>query len=291
MKHFLSLICVLALLGALVACGSKKEEKPEYEEQVTKEVPAEEGGKVESSDGNTSIEIPGGALDEDTKITMRIYDAQGYVGTEGQHVLSKVVEFEPSGLIFKKPVVITMINNENTEGKVITAAVYRESKGEWSYNEHGAYAVLAGRDAAGDPIMQSAAGDPIMLSAAGDPIMQSAAGDPIMMAAAGDPIMLASAGDPIMSNAAGDPIMNAAAGDPIMMTTGHFTAYTFITFLRRAFAYGISVNTVSPAGAENSGKNRIGFRNNNVFVNHRSFVLVTDFVGDFFIRNIIFIVV
>ena len=228
MKHFFSLICVLALFGALVACGSKKEEKPEYEEQVTKEVPAEEGGKVESSDGSTSIEIPGGALDEDTKITMRIYDAQGYVGTEGQHVLSKVVEFEPSGLIFKKPVVITMINNENTEGKVITAAVYRESKGEWSYNEHGAYAVVAGKDEAGDPIMQSAAGDPIMLNAAGDPIMTNAAGDPIMMAAAGDPIMLAAAGDPIMTNAAGDPIMNAAAGDPIMMTTGHFTAYTFI---------------------------------------------------------------
>lgn len=40
--------------------------------------------------------------------------------------------------------------------------------------------------------------------------------------------MLSAAGDPIMVTAAGDPIMNSAAGDPIMMTTGHFTAYTFI---------------------------------------------------------------
>ena len=231
MKRFFSLILVLVLIFAVVSCGGKKkkEEKPAYEEQVTKEVSAEEGGTVESKDGKTSIEVPAGALDSNTTITMTIYDAKGYTGTEGQKVVSKVVEFEPSGTVFKKPVIITMTAEENVEGKVFSAAVYREEKGEWSYSEHGAYAVLAGKDAAGDPIMQSAAGDPIMLNAAGDPIMMSAAGDPIMMSAAGDPIMLASAGDPIMTNAAGDPIMNAAAGDPIMMTTGHFTAYTFIT--------------------------------------------------------------
>ncbi|MBR4531387.1 DUF1566 domain-containing protein [bacterium] len=230
MKRFLSLTCVFLLIFAVVSCGdSKKEEKPAYEEQVTQEISAEEGGTVKNSNDSVSIEVPGGALDENLTITMTIYDAKGYVGTEGQKVVSKVVEFEPSGTVFKKPVIIRMAATEPFENQVVTAAVYRESKGEWSYSEHGAYAVLAGKDAAGDPIMQSAAGDPIMLSAAGDPIMMSAAGDPIMMSAAGDPIMLAAAGDPIMTNAAGDPIMNAAAGDPIMMTTGHFTAYTFIT--------------------------------------------------------------
>ena len=227
MKRVFSLIFVFLLISAVVSCGGKKkEEKPAYEEQVTKEISAEEGGKVESKDGKTSIEIPADALDENLTITMTIYDAKGYTGTEGQKVVSKVVEFEPSGTVFKKPVIITMAATEDVKDKVFSAAVYREEKGEWSYNEHGAYGVLAGRDAAGDPIMQSAAGDPIMLSAAGDPIMQSTGEG---LSAAGDPIMLASAGDPIMSNAAGDPIMNAAAGDPIMMTTGHFTAYTFIT--------------------------------------------------------------
>ncbi|MBR4531388.1 DUF1566 domain-containing protein [bacterium] len=222
MKRFLSLTCVFLLIFAVVSCGGKKkkEGKPVYEEQVTQEISAEEGGTVKNSDDSVSIEVPGGALDEDLTITMTIYDAEGYVGTEGQKVVSKVVEFEPSGTVFKKPVIIKMAATESFENQVLTAAVYRESKGEWSYDEHGVYAVLQGRDAAGDPVMTSAAGDPIMLSAAGDPIMMSAAGDPIMMAAAGDPIMLASAGDPIM---------NAAAGDPIMMTTGHFTAYTFIT--------------------------------------------------------------
>ena len=229
MKRIFCLVSVFVLIFAVVSCGKKKKEEiPGFEEQVSKEISAEEGGTVESSDGKTSVEIPAGALDEDTTITMTIYDAAGYSDTEGKTVISKVVEFEPSGTIFKKPVIITMAVSEAVEDKIVSAAVFNEKEGKWSYSEHGAYAVLAGRDAAGDPIMQSAAGDPIMLSAAGDPIMQSAAGDPIMMAAAGDPIMLASAGDPIMSNAAGDPIMNAAAGDPIMMTTGHFTAYTFI---------------------------------------------------------------
>ena len=242
MKRIFSLIFVVLLIFAVAACGESKKkgqeptddptdptgEKPAYEEQVTQEVSATEGGTITNSDESVSIEIPADALGADTEITMTVYDAKGYVGTDGEEVISKVVEFEPSGLVFSKPVIITMQALKDVEGRIISAAVYREEKGEWSYNEHGAYAVLAGRDAAGDPIMQSAAGDPIMLSAAGDPIMTSAAGDPIMMAAAGDPIMLASAGDPIMTSAAGDPIMNAAAGDPIMMTTGHFTAFTFI---------------------------------------------------------------
>ena len=244
MKRVFSLIFVFVLLFALVSCGGGKKkdpaheptddptdptgEKPAFEEQVTQEISASEGGTITNSDESVSIEIPADALGADTEITMTVYDAKGYVGTDGEEVISKVVEFEPSGLVFSKPVIITMQALKDVEGKIISAAVYRESKGEWSYNEHGAYAVLTGRDAAGDPIMQTAAGDPIMLSAAGDPIMTNAAGDPIMMAAAGDPIMLASAGDPIMTSAAGDPIMNAAAGDPIMMTTGHFTAFTFI---------------------------------------------------------------
>ena len=225
MKRVFCLVLIFVSIFALASCSAKKkkEEKSLVEEEVTKEISAEEGGKIESSDGQTSIEIPADALDSNTTITMRIYDAKDYPGTEGKTVLSKVVEFEPSGTIFKKPVFISMISGGTGEElraakkKVVTAAVYKEDKGQWSYSKTGA-AVKVGKDAAGDPIMQSAAGDPIMLNAAGDPIMMSAAGDPIMLSAAGDPIMV---------TAAGDPIMQSAAGDPIMMTTGHFTAYAF----------------------------------------------------------------
>ena len=230
MKRIFCFISVLVLLFAVISCGSKKKVKPNEEgnkplpeQEVSKEISAEEGGTVETEDESVMIEIPAGALENDTTITMKVYDAKGYPGTEGQTVISKVVEFEPSGTIFKKPVTISMIST-GTEGltraakkKVVTAAVYREEKGEWSYSPTGV-AVKITKEAGGDPIMTSAAGDPIMLNAAGDPIMMNAAGDPIMLSAAGDPIMV---------TAAGDPIMTSAAGDPIMMTTGHFTAYAF----------------------------------------------------------------
>jgi formylglycine-generating enzyme required for sulfatase activity len=230
MKRVFCLIMVFVSLFALASCSDKKKNKPEqndekplFEEEVAKEIPAEEGGTITNSDESVTIEIPAGALDSDTKITMRVYDAKDYPGTEDKTVISKVVEFEPTGTVFKKPVVISMISTGTggelraAKKKVITAAVYREKEGKWSYSKIG-YAVKISKNAAGDPIMTTAAGDPIMLNAAGDPIMITSDGEQKMLSAAGDPIMI---------SAAGDPIMMSAAGDPIMMTTGHFTAYAF----------------------------------------------------------------
>ena len=221
MKRIFCLISVFLLIFAVAACSGKKtkEEKLELQEEVAQEISAEEGGTIKNSDDSVSIEIPAKALASNTKITMKIYNVSAFTSKQGEILLNKVVEFEPSGTIFKKPVLISMINNENIKNKVITAAVFNTEKGEWSYSETGAAVQITGRTGAGDPIMMSAGGDPIMLNAAGDPIMMDAAGDPIMLSAAGDPIMV---------TAAGDPIMNSAAGDPIMMTTGHFSSYTFI---------------------------------------------------------------
>ena len=217
------MILVFVAVFAFTSCdNNKKSSKKEAEvtkvETVSKQISAEEGGKVESSDGKTSIEIPGGALDADTTITMTIRDSSYLPGKEDEKVISNIVELGPSGTIFKKPVVITMASAENIENKIITAAVYHENEKEWSYSEDAAVK-FSGYTETGDPIMTTATGDPIMLNATGDPIMQSATGDPIMLAATGDPIMM---------TATGDPIMQTATGDPIMMTTGHFTSFTFI---------------------------------------------------------------
>lgn len=234
MKRFFNIFLVFVCLLSVVACNGKKTNNGDgggakLIEEVSQEIHAEEGGKIEAEtkDEAVSIEIPAGALDEDVKITMKIYDAKGYKGTEGLDVLSKVVEFEPSGTVFKKPVIITMKAlkdvgsvSESAKNKVITAAVYRDEKGAWSYSPTGEAVKISGRSEGGDPIMTNAAGDPIMLNAAGDPIMMPSSG--------GDPIMLSAAGDPIMVTAVGDPIMSAAAGDPIMMTTGHFSSYAFL---------------------------------------------------------------
>lgn len=225
MKRVFCLIMVFAAVFA-VSCGKKKSH--DYEERVSKKISAEEGGTVESSDGKISVEIPAGALGEDTEITMTIYESEGYKGSEDEDIITKVVELEPSGTIFKKPVIITMASRKEVKEKTVSAAVYSESEGEWSYSDRGAYALLAGRDEEGVPVIMTAAGDQVMLNAAGDPIMMNAAGEPIMLAVPGDPIMLRRVGEPTMFTAAGDPIMNLAAGDPVMMMTGHFTAFTFI---------------------------------------------------------------
>ena len=220
MKRIFCLILVFVAVFAVSCSGKKKaHEENGYVEKVSKEISADEGGTVESSDGKTSVEIPAGALDGDTTISMTVYDAEGYAGTEELDVISRIVEFEPSGIIFKKPVIISMPSLKDTGNRIITAAVFHETEEKWSYSETGAAVKIAGRTESGDPIMTSASGDPIMLNASGDPIMTSASGDPIMLSASGDPIMV---------TASGDPIMNSASGDPIMMTTGHFTAYTFI---------------------------------------------------------------
>ena len=218
MRRFLILVLVFVAVFAVSCSKKKSHEENDYVEQVSKEIKAEEGGTVESSDGKTSVAIPAGALESDTVISITIYNAEGYAGLEDLNPISMVVEFEPSGIIFKKPVLITMPALENVEKRTITAAVYRENEGKWSFSETGA-AVKVSLSEAGDPIMTSAAGDPIMLNASGDPIMTSASGDPIMLSASGDPIM---------ATASGDPIMNVASGDPIMMTTGHFTSFTFL---------------------------------------------------------------
>ena len=223
MKKIFVIPVIFAVLFFAVSCDSKnkiwKNKGAVVKEEVTKEISAEEGGTVTSSDDEISIAIPGNAVDSNVTITMRIYDATGYKDTEGRDVISKVVEFEPSGTIFKKPVIISMTSLAKVDNKIIAAAVFNESQGKWSYSSSGAAVKITGHDESGNPIMNSATGDPIMLNTAGDPIMMNADGEEIMISAAGDPIMV---------TAAGDPIMNSAAGDPIMMTTGHFTAYTFI---------------------------------------------------------------
>ena len=214
MKRVSSLICLLLFVCMAVSCGGGSDSGPK---QVVKEISAQNGGTITSSDNSVSIDIPGGALDSDVEITMTIVDAKGYKGTEGKHVISKIVEFEPSGTIFKKPVVITMKNQEKIANKIITAAVYNETKGAWSYSEKG---VAMKRDAGGDPIMMTAGGDPIMLNDKGEMYTTPAAG--------GDPIMLSAGGDPIMLTDDGMQMTNAASGTEMHMTTGHFTAYTFI---------------------------------------------------------------
>jgi len=84
------------------------------------------------SDSNSSlsgvkIEVPKNALIEDTKITINESTAVHIPNVEGMGAISKVLTMEPSGLKFKKPVLITMPYDENVSKDELYIARY--SKG------------------------------------------------------------------------------------------------------------------------------------------------------------------
>ena len=208
-------IALLALCALILsACGG---DSKTHVTEASAVISAEDGGTISTGEGS-SITIPHGALAEDTEITMTVLETKDIAG-EKDLVVSKVLRFSPSGLVFLKPIVIATTMEKDVKNQIISAAVLDPVSKEWHYSKDGA-AVVMTKDAAGDPVMSTAFGDPIMLNASGDPVMMSADGEPVMISAMGDPIMISSMGDPIMG---------AAMGDPIMMTTGHFSVYTFVT--------------------------------------------------------------
>jgi hypothetical protein len=80
-----------------------------------------------SSLSGISIEIPNNALTQDTKITINESTAIHIPNMEGMGAISKVLSMEPSGLRFKKPILITMPYDENVSKDEIYIARY--SKG------------------------------------------------------------------------------------------------------------------------------------------------------------------
>lgn len=98
--------CALALL---VGAGCNKDTAGSREgtgpsEPVDKKVHADEGGKV--STAGAKVEIPAGALGEDTKITIEELDRDGLPDLE--NVASKVFDFGPDGTLFEQPVTLTI---------------------------------------------------------------------------------------------------------------------------------------------------------------------------------------
>ena len=103
MKRVFCLVLIFIAVFAVASCGSKKK-TDSVKERVSKEVKADEGGTITTSDESVSVDIPADSLDSDTTITVSVYESSRYPVSKGETVVSTVVEFEPSGTIFKKPV-------------------------------------------------------------------------------------------------------------------------------------------------------------------------------------------
>src|SRR5262245_40659506 len=102
--------CALTLGSALCATpgcnddtGSTRE-GAEPTEPAEKKISADDGGKVKVT--GAEVSIPGGALAEDTKITIEELERDGLPDLE--NVASKVFDFGPDGTTFEQPVTLTI---------------------------------------------------------------------------------------------------------------------------------------------------------------------------------------
>ena len=100
------ILVIAAVMMILFSCDGNSKEKKEVVETVSKTVSAEEGGVIETKDGEGKIEIPAEALEKDTEITMKMYKKNGF--PKKDDLISKPFEFAPAGLKFKKDISITI---------------------------------------------------------------------------------------------------------------------------------------------------------------------------------------
>ena len=107
MKRIRFLIFILLAVFAFVSCDEEMLEEL-VKEKVSKEISNEEGGSISTSDGSVTVTVPADALESDTQITMTVYENSDYSTGDGEERITPVIECEPSGTVFKKPIIITL---------------------------------------------------------------------------------------------------------------------------------------------------------------------------------------
>ncbi len=97
-KYIRPFVIFLLLLCIVAACDGNGNNN------VTTRTIGPEGGTIKSSDGKLTLEIPAGALDEDTEISIRRVDQSEISEEFGDTDIDSAYELIPDGLIFNVPV-------------------------------------------------------------------------------------------------------------------------------------------------------------------------------------------
>ncbi len=88
----------------------------------------EQGGIVVSEDGRMALEIPPGALQQETEISIQVIQ-----GPEGS--MSPMYAIEPMGLTFEKPATLVFDYDDQTladhDAQALTMVAHREAR--WTY--------------------------------------------------------------------------------------------------------------------------------------------------------------
>jgi hypothetical protein len=120
----------IGMLAAFAwACGSDGggapvTPDPDVGKSVEKEIKAADGGTVETASGGAKLDIPAGALDKDTKITIATQAATG-------EAVTAIYDCGPDGTTFTKPVAMAIKFDgvEPAERKAVLA--YQDKDGKW----------------------------------------------------------------------------------------------------------------------------------------------------------------
>lgn len=123
-------MCVLALACALGGCGDDggSSEGEELPMPVTEEVSADDGADIETQGG--AISIPGGALAEDTEVTVEVILPNGE--PDADKLGSLIYDFGPDGTTFETPVELTIeLNKSVPEGMEAKLAWLDEDADKW----------------------------------------------------------------------------------------------------------------------------------------------------------------
>jgi hypothetical protein len=121
---------VLALTSVLAACpeDSKTEEGEDLPMPVSEEVSADDGADIETN--GAAISIPGGALEDDTTVTLDVILPNGVPDEDS--LGSLIYDFGPDGTTFSEPVELTITMNQTLpEGMDAHMAWLDEDADQW----------------------------------------------------------------------------------------------------------------------------------------------------------------
>lgn len=122
-------MCVLALVCTMAACGGDDTgEGEEVPEPMSVEISADDGGEIETQ--GAAINIPGGALADDTEVTLEVILPTGQ--PDADKLGSLIYDFGPDGTTFEVPVELTIeLNKALPEGMNAKMAWLDEDAEKW----------------------------------------------------------------------------------------------------------------------------------------------------------------
>ena len=115
------------LVIALLACHTDPTDPTLGADGASADIVAADGGTL--SLGVSSLEVPPGALAEDTTLTVALVDVDGL--TDAGSVVGQAFDYGPDGLQFLSPATLVVDADAPADGQALVLSWYDEQAGAW----------------------------------------------------------------------------------------------------------------------------------------------------------------